>query len=174
MARHPDAPTFCPNRPCLPIRQSFTAIKRGPPICETVPSAAASSQGGTFNKKTILSLIHLPPARIKRQQHPVSRVGSDPPRPAENPPAAACNSAACPYDARRSGWSASHKVPAPPGGIPGGWRSWLAHQHDTLGVTGSSPVPPIAAIFEVFPCDSLPSTSLLRPAEAVALVFFHF
>jgi hypothetical protein len=25
----------------------------------------------------------------------------------------------------------------------GGWRSWLAHQHDTLGVTGSSPVPPI-------------------------------
>ena len=27
--------------------------------------------------------------------------------------------------------------------ISGGWRSWLAHQHDTLGVTGSSPVPPI-------------------------------
>ncbi|MDB5333154.1 MAG: hypothetical protein JWP03_4305 [Phycisphaerales bacterium] len=26
--------------------------------------------------------------------------------------------------------------------FPGGWRSWLAHQHDTLGVTGSSPVPP--------------------------------
>src|SRR3954469_15345655 len=24
----------------------------------------------------------------------------------------------------------------------GDWRSWLAHQHDTLGVTGSSPVSP--------------------------------
>src|SRR5437660_10368761 len=30
--------------------------------------------------------------------------------------------------------------------ITGGWRSWLAHQHDTLGVTGSSPVPPITLI----------------------------
>ena len=27
--------------------------------------------------------------------------------------------------------------------FPGDWRSWLAHQHDTLGVTGSSPVSPI-------------------------------
>src|ERR1700690_4556809 len=28
-------------------------------------------------------------------------------------------------------------------GITGDWRSWLARQHDTLEVTGSSPVSPI-------------------------------
>src|SRR4051812_50193518 len=29
----------------------------------------------------------------------------------------------------------------------GDWRSWLARQHDTLEVTGSSPVSPIVAAF---------------------------